>query len=57
MLQQNINTIKVENDMDFGTEEDPVRTHNVVYIPSAFSVRETESEVSLLVFFFVASLL
>jgi len=46
MLQQNFNTIKVENDTDVGPEEDPVCMHNVVYVPSAFSMSETEPEVS-----------
>lgn len=41
---QNINTIKVENDTDVGLEEHPVCMHNVVYVPSTFSMSETEPE-------------
>jgi hypothetical protein len=48
MLQQNMDTIKVENDVDGMSEEDcvGVKTEEV-YIPSAFSVKKTEPEVSL----------
>jgi hypothetical protein len=51
ILQQNINTIKVENDTDVGPEEHPVCMHNVVYVPSAFSMSNTEPEVSFLLGF------
>jgi hypothetical protein len=45
---QNMDTIKVENDVDVMSEEDCVgmKTEEV-YIPSAFSVKKTEPEVSL----------
>jgi hypothetical protein len=48
MLQQNMDTIKVENDVDVMSEEDSigVKTEEV-YIPSAFTVKKTEPGVSL----------
>jgi hypothetical protein len=48
MSQQNMDTIKIENDVDVTSEEDCVgmKTEEV-YIPSAFSVKKTEPQVSL----------
>jgi hypothetical protein len=48
MSQQNMDTIKVENDVDVTSEEDCVgmKTEEV-YIPSSFSVKKTVPEVSI----------
>lgn len=47
-MQENIDAIKIENDMDSLTEEDPIGIETKeVYVPSAFCVREAEPEVSL----------
>jgi hypothetical protein len=46
ILQRNIDTIKAESDVD--VEEDFIGTKmDEIYIPSAFSVKMTEPEVSL----------
>jgi hypothetical protein len=48
ILQQNTDTIKVENDMDIVTDEDSFGIKfDEVYLPSAFSVEKAESEVRL----------
>jgi hypothetical protein len=47
-LQQDIDRIKVENDVGIVTEEDSVDLKSdEVYTPSAFCVEKAESEVSL----------
>jgi hypothetical protein len=47
-LQQNTDTIKLENDMDIVTDEECFGIKfDEVYIPSVFSVDEAESEVRL----------
>jgi hypothetical protein len=48
MSQQNMDTIKVEKDMDVTSEEDSVGVKTEeVYIPSAYSAKKTDPEVSL----------
>jgi hypothetical protein len=54
MLQHNIGRIKIENDMDMVTEEDPGCIKADVHIPSAFSEKETEPEVSLVLDLFAS---
>jgi hypothetical protein len=50
ILQQNIDTIKVENDMD--AEEDfIIMRMDEFYIPSAFAVKTSEPEVSIVFIF------
>ena len=47
-MQQNTDTIKVENDMDIVTDEDSIGIKfDEVYVPSAFCGEEGETEVSL----------
>jgi hypothetical protein len=47
ILQQNIDIIKVENDVDVQGEEDSIDIKSdEVYIPSAFFARKAEPEVS-----------
>jgi hypothetical protein len=53
ILQQIIDGIKTENDIDVQTEQDSTGAHMVgVHVPSTFSVRGAESEVSCLVLLF-----
>jgi hypothetical protein len=47
-LQENIDAIKVENDLDSLTEEDPVGIETKeVHVLSAFRVKKAEPEMSL----------
>jgi len=47
-LQENIDAIKVENDVDSLTEEDPIGIETKeVHVLSAFCVKKAEPEVSL----------
>jgi hypothetical protein len=52
ILQQNTETIKVENDILTVNEEDPVCINNFLYISSALSVNPAELEVSMFFAFF-----
>jgi hypothetical protein len=48
ILQQNIDTVKVESDMDALSEVDPIDMNSdEVYFPPEFSIIKAESEVSL----------
>jgi len=48
-LQKNIDAIKVENDMDSLTEEDPIGIETKeVHVLSAFCVKQAEPEVFVL---------
>jgi hypothetical protein len=47
-LQEDIDAIRVENEMDSLTEEDPIGIKTKeVYVPSAFCVKKAEPETSL----------
>jgi hypothetical protein len=48
ILQQNVDRIKVENDVDVVSGEDSIGVETEeFYVPSAFSVKKSEPEVSL----------
>jgi hypothetical protein len=47
ILQQNISAVKVENDIDVRSAEDPPdMKSDEAYIPSTFSIQKVEPEVS-----------
>jgi len=48
ILQQNIDTVKVESDVDAVSEVDPICMNtNEAYVPPEFSIIKAESKVSL----------
>jgi hypothetical protein len=48
ILQQNLDTVKVENDVDVKSEEDlNDMKADEIYISSSFAIKKAESEVSL----------
>jgi hypothetical protein len=48
ILQQNLDTVKVENDVDVKSEEDLNDMEaDKIYISSSFAIKKAESEVSL----------
>jgi hypothetical protein len=47
ILQQNISAVKVENDIDVRSAEEPIDMKtDEAYIPSTFSIQKAEPEVS-----------
>jgi hypothetical protein len=47
ILQQNISTVKVENDIDVQREDDSINMEiDEAYIPLTFSIQKAEPEVS-----------
>jgi hypothetical protein len=47
ILQQNVSTVKVENDIDVRSAEDPIdMKSDDAYIASTFSIQKAEPEVS-----------
>jgi hypothetical protein len=47
ILQQNIDEVKIENDVDIQSEEDSIGMKtDLINIPSSFSIKKAELEVS-----------